>query len=88
MTVLALPACGYERSTCVDLVQRHAQPCRKLLLHVGARLVLGQKMLLEDVVLVLGQARLDIAARLLGHGRCGRRGAGGVHGAARSDGRN
>lgn len=69
------------RTTDVDLVQGHVQLGRKLLLDVGARLVLLQEMVLEDIVLVLGEAGLDVAAGLLlrGLGRCARlRGPGGL----------
>ena len=81
--------------TRIDLVEGDAKAGREFLLDIGAGLVLGEEMLLEDVMLVLCEARLDIAARRFGRRRrsCrgrdgggGRgRGRGGVHGAASSD---
>lgn len=71
-------------TTCVDLVQWHAEARRKFLLHIGAGLVLGQKVLFEDVVLVLGEAGFDIAAGLLGRRGCCRRAPAGIHGGAHS----
>jgi len=41
-------------------------------------------VLLEDVVLVLGEAGFDIAARLLGGRGCRRRGPARIHGGAHS----
>ena len=46
--------------------------------------MLRQEVLLEDVVLVLGEAGFDIAARLLGGRGCRRRGPARVHGGAHS----
>lgn len=61
-------------ATDIDLVERHVELGGKLLLDVGARLVLLQEMVLEHVVLVLGEAGLHIAARrLLADLRCGAR---------------
>jgi hypothetical protein len=59
--------CTRPRGTHVDLVQRHAQSRGKVLLDKRAGLVLHLKVLLEDIVLLLGQARLHIAGgRFLG----------------------
>jgi hypothetical protein len=79
------------RATDIDLVQRHAEFRGKVLLDHGARLVLRLEVLLEDIVLLFGEARLDIARRrLLGCVRpaCILRRTGRVHGqrqAAKSD---
>lgn len=73
-------------ATRIDLVEGDAKAGREFLLDIGAGLVLGEEMLLEDIVLVLCEARLDIAARRFGRRRSGcRGGGGGVHGAASSD---
>jgi hypothetical protein len=54
-------------ATHVDLVQRHAQSRGKVLLDERAGLVLHLEVLLEDIVLLLGQAWLDVAGgRFLG----------------------
>lgn len=77
-------------TTRIDLIERDAKAGREFLLDIGAGLVLGEEMLLENVMLVLCEARLDIAAGGFGGRRCGCRGGGGgggggVHGAASSD---
>jgi hypothetical protein len=56
---------GRLGATDIDLVQRHAELGRKVLLNQRARLVLHLEMLFEHVVLLLGQARLHIALRRL-----------------------
>lgn len=77
---------GSDGATRIDLVEGDAEAGSEFLLNIGAGLVLGEEVLLEDVVLVFGEAGLDIAAGLLGRGRCSRRsGAAGIHVAASSD---
>lgn len=63
------PLSHCDGSTYIDLVQRDIERLSKALLRVGARLVLLLKMRLQDVVLLLGQARLDVARHLRRHGR-------------------
>ena len=74
-----------QRATHVDLVQRHAELGGKLLFDIGARLVLLLEVVLEDIVLVLGQTGFDVVVgQLLSAGRERRSRAGeavgGVHG--------
>lgn len=77
---------GSEGTTRIDLVEGDAEAGSEFLLDIGAGLVLGEEVLFEDVMLIFGEAGLDIAAGLLRRGRCGRRsGAAGIHVAASSD---
>jgi hypothetical protein len=78
-------AIGVAGATDIDLVQRHAELGGKVLLDQRARLVLHLEVLLEHVVLLLGQARLHVALRRLLQVRvrgpaCVLRRAGRVHG--------
>lgn len=52
-------------NTYVDLVQRHAQLFRKILLHHRGRLRELLIMRLQDIVLLLGETRLDVARNVL-----------------------
>jgi hypothetical protein len=63
-----LARCGpheHRQGTHIDLVQRHAELGGEVLLNQRARLVLHLEVLLEHVVLLLGQARLHVACRRL-----------------------
>jgi hypothetical protein len=71
--------CGCE-ATHVDLVKGHVELVSKLLLGSRGRLVLGEKVLLEDVMLVFGEARLDIADGRLWCGRSAGRAVGVIAG--------
>jgi hypothetical protein len=51
--------------TDIDLVQRHAEFRREVLLDKRARLVLHLEVLLENIVLLFGEARLHVAGRRL-----------------------
>lgn len=52
-------------NTYVDLVQRHPQLLRKVLLHHRCRLRNLLIMRLQDIVLLLGEPRLDVARDML-----------------------
>ena len=68
--------CGRE-VTDIDLVKGYIELLGKGLFHGCGGLVLGEEVLLEEIVLVLGEARLDVAdGRLLDGG--GARGAVGL----------
>lgn len=59
---------GRKRAAHVDLVEGHAEGNGVLLLDAGAGLVLLLEVVLEDIVLLLGQARLDVCRRTGGPG--------------------
>jgi hypothetical protein len=60
---------GAEEVTYIDLVKGHIELLGKCLFDRCSRLVLGEEVLLEKVVLVFGEARLDVAdGRLLDGG--------------------